>query len=291
MIPADCCRPFGGDVAEPVEPLDPRAVAEMEMRHRVERPPGGGPLPARDSARRAAAAVRAAPPAMRWSSCQSSRSSSARSSRLRHLLAQRLDRRPLGRQQQLAGRRPALALEPGAEARDRRQGGEDLEARQLGRQRIDDPLDQEVAEADAGKPALAVRDRIEDRGIGRLRVADRRRLVEQRMDIARHARNQRDLDKDQRLVRHARVKKGKAAAVGLEPVLQVGPAADLVHRLVDHQLFEQRRRRFPGDPLQLEKADVEPVGEQPLQIVLEPAQQPDRAARARSARRGDRRGT
>ena len=93
------------------------------------------------------------------------------------------------------------------------------------------------------------------------------------MNIAGHARNERHLYKDQRLVRHARMKKGKAAAVGIEPVLQIGPAANLVHRLVDHQLLEQCGRRFPGDALQLEKADVEPVGEQPLQILLEPAQQ------------------
>ena len=57
-----------------------------------------------------------------------------------------------------------------------------------------------------------------------------------------HARDQRHLDEDQRLVGHARMEKGEAAAVGLEPVLQIGPAADLVHRLVGHQLFEQRRR-------------------------------------------------
>ncbi len=88
-----------------------------------------------------------------------------------------------------------------------------------------------------------------------------------------HAGDQRYFDKDQRLVRHARVEKGKAAAVGFEPVLQIGPAADLVHRLVGHQFFEQRRRRLPADPLQLEKADIEPIGEQPLQILLETAQQ------------------
>ena len=84
--------------------------------------------------------------------------------------------------------------------------------------------------------------------------------------------DQRHLDKDQRLVRHARMEEGKAAAVGLQPVFQIGPAADLVHRLVGHQFFEQRRRRFPGDAAQFEKADIEPVGEQVAQIVGEPAQ-------------------
>ena len=98
------------------------------------------------------------------------------------------------------------------------------------------------------------------------------------MNVAGHAGDERHLDKDQRLVRHPRVKKGKAAAVGFEPIFQIGPAANLVHRLVRDQLFEQGRGRFPADPLQLEKADVEPIGEQTLQIVFEAAQQ--RIARA-----------
>src|SRR5690348_5822189 len=106
-----------------------------------------------------------------------------------------------------------------------------------------------------------------------MRIADRGRFIKQGMYIARHAGNQRHLDKDQRLIRHARVKEGEAAAIRIKPVLQIGPTAYLMHRLVDHELFEQRRGGFTSDALQLEKSDVEPVGEQPLQILFEPAQQ------------------
>ena len=42
---------------------------------------------------------------------------------------------------------------------------------------------------------------------------------------------------------------------------------------IDHQPFQQSRRRFPGDSFELEKADVEPVGEQTLQVFLEAGEQ------------------
>src|SRR5207237_410705 len=38
--PGGLLQTLGGDVAEPVEPLDARSVAEMKMRDRVERPAG-----------------------------------------------------------------------------------------------------------------------------------------------------------------------------------------------------------------------------------------------------------
>src|SRR5512146_3548645 len=62
---------------------------------------------------------------------------------------------------------------------------------------------------------------------------------------------------------------GKAPAIRFEPVLEVGPAADFVNRLVDHKLFEKRRGRIPGDLPDFEKALVEPVREQAAQIMLE----------------------
>src|SRR6516165_1703358 len=68
------------------------------------------------------------------------------------------------------------------------------------------------------------------------------------------------------------MEKSEATTVRLEPVLQIGPPADLVNRLIGHQLLEQCGRRFPGDSLELEKADVEPIGEQPLQILFEARQ-------------------
>ena len=85
------------------------------------------------------------------------------------------------------------------------------------------------------------------------------------------------------------MKKGKAATIRLESILQIGPPADLMHGLVCHQLFEQRRRQFPGDALELEKADVEPVGEQPLQILFEAGEPGSRCPRSiSSARRSTR---
>ena len=230
---------------------------------------------------------------MRGSWCQSGRSSRCSSSR-RHRprpVAARAPRSP--RASLASSSSPRARPPPSSQARKpghRRQCREGLEPRQFGRQRIDHPLDQEIAEADPDQPTLAVRDRIEDRGVGGLRVADRRRLVEQRVDIAGDPGDQRHLDKDQRLVGHARMKEGEAAAIRLEPVFQIGPAADLVHRLVGHQLFEQRGRRFPGNPAQFEKADIEPVGEQVAQIVGEAAQRRVAAGRCSisSARRSTR---
>ena len=69
-----------------------------------------------------------------------------------------------------------------------------------------------------------------------------------------------------------------AAAVGVEPVLEVGPRADRVHGLVLDQLLEQRGRRVPGDAAQLEQADVEQRRELRLQLEVD-------LGRARSRRR------
>ena len=65
---------------------------------------------------------------------------------------------------------------------------------------------------------------------------------------------------------------GKAAAVGLEPVLQILPAADRVHGLVAGELFQERGGRIPGDAAHFEEADVEPAREQVLQVELERGQ-------------------
>jgi hypothetical protein len=45
-----------------------------------------------------------------------------------------------------------------------------------------------------------------------------------------------------------------------------------VHRLIGDQLLQHRRRRLPIDPPQLEKAAVEPRGEQMLQVGIEQLQ-------------------
>ncbi len=64
----------------------------------------------------------------------------------------------------------------------------------------------------------------------------------------------------------------EAAAVGRKTPPQIIPALDLMHRLVGNQLFQHRRRRLPVDPPQLEKAAVEPGGEEMLEIGIEQLQ-------------------
>src|SRR6185437_647713 len=132
-----------------------------------------------------------------------------------------VQRSPLRRGQQRVLVDRKLLVEPAAETRAGRQRGESLETRQFGGEAVDDPLDEKIAEADAGQSLLAVRDRIEDGGIGARRVAERRALVEQRGDAFGNPAGQRDLDEDQRLIGHARVKEGEAAAIRLETVLEI----------------------------------------------------------------------
>jgi regulator of protease activity HflC (stomatin/prohibitin superfamily) len=71
-----------------------------------------------------------------------------------------------------------------------------------------------------------------------------------------------------------RVEEAVAAAVAVQPVLHVGPAADVVHRLVLDQLLDQRRGRVPADAAQLQEADVEPGGEHVLHLDVQRAQAP-----------------
>ena len=119
------------------------------------------------------------------------------------------------------------------------------------------------------EPALAVADGIEDRGVGLARVEQRRLRIEQALHAVGEPLDQRHLDEDQRLARHARMEEGVAAAIGIEPVLQVAPGADVVHRLVADELLQQRRRTVPVDAAEFEEADIEPARQQRLQIALQ----------------------
>src|SRR5215472_13801261 len=76
----------------------------------------------------------------------------------RHFSADGFDRRPLGREQKIVLGRLALALEPRAEAGNRRECGEYSKTRQLGCQRVDNAFDQKVPKTDPSEAALAVRD-------------------------------------------------------------------------------------------------------------------------------------
>ena len=128
---------------------------------------------------------------------------------------------------------------------------------QVAAQLLDDLLDQRGAEVHARETGLAVRDRIEDRGVGVVGVEVGRVRVEQGRERARRAVRQRDLHEHERLVGHRGMEERVAAAVGVEPVLEVGPRVDRVHRFVLDQLLEQRGGRVPRDAPELEQADVE----------------------------------
>ena len=117
------------------------------------------------------------------------------------------------------------------------------DARHFARNFLDHLLDQEMAEAHAGKPALAIGDRVEHRRRRPLRF-DRLALVGQdRRDRAGDFAGQRHLDENQRLVDQRRMKEGVAAPVGrIDAPAQIVPVADLVHRFVADDLFQDRRR-------------------------------------------------
>src|SRR6516164_7372678 len=114
-----------------------------------------------------------------------------------------------------------VPLEPAAEPWHGRERGEGLEVWQLGSEAVDDTLDEEIAEADTGKPALAVRDRIENRGVGFAGVAHGRIFIEQRLHVVSNPLDERHLDKDERLLRHARMEIGEASPIRFEPVLEI----------------------------------------------------------------------
>ena len=80
---------------------------------------------------------------------------------------------------------------------------------------------------------------------------------------------QRDLHEHERLVGHRGMEERVAAAVGVEPVLEVVPRVDRVHRFVLDQLLEQRGGRVPRDAAQLEQPDVEQHRELRPELVAE----------------------
>ena len=94
-------------------------------------------------------------------------------------------------------------------------------------------------------------------------------LVQQVLHRVGELIDQGHFDEDEGFHRHARVEKGVAAPVRVEAVLQVLPGADLVHRFVLDQLFQQGRRGLPGEAGNFQEADVEPGGETVLQLPVQ----------------------
>ena len=65
------------------------------------------------------------------------------------------------------------------------------------------------------------------------------------------------------------MKVGVAAAIVTETVLEIVPGQNCVHRFVLDEFLQKRRRRFPGDAFQIEKADIEPGGEQRMNVGIQ----------------------
>eukprot|EP00191_Tetraselmis_sp_GSL018_P002387 CAMPEP_0177603930 /NCGR_PEP_ID=MMETSP0419_2-20121207/15811_1 /TAXON_ID=582737 /ORGANISM="Tetraselmis sp., Strain GSL018" /LENGTH=355 /DNA_ID=CAMNT_0019097807 /DNA_START=650 /DNA_END=1718 /DNA_ORIENTATION=+ len=185
-------------------------------------------------------------------------------------------------------------LEPLPEPRDRRQGDQHLQRRDLPLQLLRRLLDEEVAELHAPEARLGARDGVEDRrghsrtAVGALAIARAAlgpsaryawRLVlllggEQHV---RHPRSDRvregRVKEDERLLGHARVEEGKQALAAPEPPAEVAPAADAVHGLAGDDLLEQSRRGgLPRDALQPHDPGAEPVGQERPQAL---AHRPD----------------
>jgi len=120
------------------------------------------------------------------------------------------------------------------------------------------------------RPALGVGDRIEHRGAG---AFDRHRspvFGEQRSDRAGDRFRQRHLDENQGLVDQSGMKERIAAPVdGVDTPAQIVPVADLVHRLIANDLFENVRRRRPVYPAQHQKPPVEPRRQQVHDVAVE----------------------
>ena len=243
-------------VAEPVEPLEASAVAEMETRDRI----------GRHAAAVAGAQIIPGGRAQERLTDRGGNRGIAPPIRLRQH-GQRLAIVFVERQRSLVD---ALAIEPGGEIRRRGKRDEMRDARQFAAHFLDHLLDEEMAERHASKPALAIGDRVEHRGGGALRL-DRLALVGQdRRDRARYLAGERHLDENQRLVDQRRMKEGVAAAVRrIDAPAQILPVANFVHRLVADDLFQDHGGRRPIDAAQHEESPIEPRREQVDEIPVD----------------------
>src|SRR5262249_36454969 len=184
-------RSFRG-IAEEVEPLEPRAVAEVEASDRIKRRAAGG----------ARAQIIPGSRAQQW---------------LLNHPGGRLVPPPLGTVERCKRRailRPehnrscigALALEPVGEVRGRRQRNEGRQTRDFTADLLDDLLDEKVTKGHPSKPALAVGDRIEHRRRRSLGFDPFALCRQNRIDRRRNAAGKRDFDEDQRFIGQRRMK-------------------------------------------------------------------------------------
>ena len=160
-MPADCRRPFRERSAEPVEPLDPRPVAEMEARHPVER---------FVALLRLEQVARAEPQQRILERVGQSRLGAAS----RACATRRTAATSSGGSHLIPASATAASSQR-AEAGHGRQRREVLLSRGCSLDEIEHHLlDQKVAEGDAAQTVLAVADRVEDGGVGALGLRARR---------------------------------------------------------------------------------------------------------------------
>src|SRR5216683_3364023 len=230
-------------VAEPIDPFEPCAIAEVKTRHGVD-------------------AYRGLPREIAGAKPQQGRA---------QLLALRRVIPPAAALELWQQRGIGIAsigkplTEPAPKPRYRRQGRKTLQLRKLRLELLDHLLDQEIAERHAAQAALTVGDRIEDRRVGARGPLPRGGLIGVLRQERRHGRgqsfHQSNLDENQRLAGKCGMEEGEAAPIGCKPPPQIVPALDLMHRLIGDQLLQHRRRGLPVDPPHLEKTAVEPGGE------------------------------
>ena len=96
----------------------------------------------------------------------------------------------------------------------------------------------------AGKSALAVGDRVENRRRRAFRVDDLALVGQDRRDRSRYVAGQRHLDKNQRLVDQRRMKEGVTAPVRqVDAAPQLLPVVNFVHGLVTDDFFRESKPR------------------------------------------------
>src|SRR5258707_3367483 len=131
-------------VAEPIDPFEPRAIAEVKTRHGVD--------------------------AYRWPPRQIAGAKPEQGRA--QLLALRRVIPPIAALELWQQRGVGVAsirkpwTEPAPKSRHRRQGGKPLQLRKLRLELLDHLFDQEIAERYAAQAVLTVGDRIENRGVG-----------------------------------------------------------------------------------------------------------------------------
>ena len=139
----------------------------------------------------------------------------------------------------LCGHLISVLEQPLPQARNGRQGGKTAQFGELREQIIHHTLDQRVAKAHTAQSVLGVADGVENCSACFAQVSACAMLIEQRSNRRRHLLNQRHLHKNQWFIGHFGVKETIAATITVYAVFQICPTADVMHRFILNQLFQQ----------------------------------------------------